>query len=419
MRNGGRRSVHPRSAQASGGLQAPVQRRLRQRGEQTDHRHLHPGGGDEPALALEGIDRVVVETDDEAGEDLQPGGVDPAHRLEQIAAHVLRLAGLAQARLVRRFDADEHPGEVRRAQQRQQLRVAGHVDRGLGSEAEAPAVPALVPGQVAQQRLGALLVPDQVVVDEEHVVHAERAQPIQLAADLLRCLGTRPAPEHDDDVAELAVVRAAARELQADVGVTLEAQQIEARHRRIGQIHGAALPVQGLRAAGLEVAAELRPLVLGLAGDHGIGVPGERLRAQRGITAAGDHVTAARTVPGEQFALARQLHAHAAHADHVGPRIERHPLDVLVDDAHLPLRRTQRRERGQAERRVQGPLAAQHALQRPAEAPEALREARIDEQQAHAPRRLPVRRCWCHVIIPAPAKRRSRAHLGLRAARVN
>ena len=61
-------------------------------------------------------------------------------------------------------------------------------------------------------------VADQVVVDEEDTAHAEAAQLVQLAADLLQALHPRLAAEHHDDVAELAAERAAARELQRGTG---------------------------------------------------------------------------------------------------------------------------------------------------------------------------------------------------------
>ena len=65
---------------------------------------------------------------------------------------------------------------------------------------------------------------------------------------------------------------------------------------------------------------------------------------------------------GVALALARELHAHAAYADDVGFGLERDRLHVLVDDAHVPVRRTQRGERGEAQRRIHRALARQDAL---------------------------------------------------------
>ena len=86
-------------------------------------------------------------------------------------------------------------------------------------------------------------------------------------------------------------------------------------------------------------------------------------------------------VKKQKLLLARRLDAHAADADQVGLRRERQRLNVLVDDADLPVRRTQRRERGEPQRRVERALAAKDAFERPAEAPEALRQRRIDEEE--------------------------------------
>ena len=112
------------------------------------------------------------------------------------------------------------------------------------------------------------------------------------------------------------------------------------------------LLVQRLRDAGLEVLAELRPDVLGLARDHRVGALGVLLRAQRGVAAAGRHEQAATAVVGEQLALALELHAHAADPHQVDIRLQGNRLDILVDDGDLPVRRAQGRERGQSERRV-------------------------------------------------------------------
>lgn len=92
---------------------------------------------------------------------------------------------------------------------------------------------------------------------------------------------------------------------------------------------------------------------------------------------------AAAAVVRQQLALARELHAHAAHADNIGVRRERKRLDVLVDDADLPVRRRQRRQRRQPERRVQRAFAGQDLGQREAKASEALGAAWVDQQQAH------------------------------------
>jgi len=146
-------------------------------------------------------------------------------------AQVLGLAGLLEALLVRRLDADEHPAEIGGAKQLQQLIVRGQIQRHLGAEDEAVVVSLLVIGQVAEQPFGLSLVADQIVVHEKDAMHPSFPQQIQLPADLLRLFGARPPPEHHDDVAELAAIGTAAGELHADAGVLLQRQQVVARWR--------------------------------------------------------------------------------------------------------------------------------------------------------------------------------------------
>src|SRR6202040_1135513 len=94
----------------------------------------------------------------------------------------------------------------------------------------------------------------------------------------------------------------------------------------------------------------------------------------------------------EQLLLTRELHAHATNPDDVDLRFQRDRLDVLVYDLDFPVRRAQRRQRGQAQRRVHGPLVRQNLSKRPLGAPEALRKSRVDQQQAHVNRPFGLRR---------------------------
>ena len=94
-------------------------------------------------------------------------------------------------------------------------------------------------------------------------------------------------------------------------------------------------------------------------------------------------MVAALPVIGEQFALARDLHAHAADADDVGRRVERDLLDVLIDDFDMPVARTKCRDGRQPQRRIDGTLARQDRVDGPPEAPETVRQFRIDQQKTH------------------------------------
>src|SRR5512146_1336011 len=85
-----------------------------------------------------------------------------------------------------------------------------------------------------EQLLGALAIPDEVIVnDEYHVAPALSPQGIQLAHDLRRILGARHSAVHHHDIAEFAVEGASARELHRHGDVVAQAQQVPAwrRHR--------------------------------------------------------------------------------------------------------------------------------------------------------------------------------------------
>ncbi len=109
-----------------------------------------------------------------------------------------------------RLDADEHPSEVRGAEEPQELFVVRQVQRHFGAELEPVVVVLLIASEELEQLLRARLVADEVVVDEQEASRPRDAQPIELEADLLEGLGARLSAEHDDDVAELAAKRASA-----------------------------------------------------------------------------------------------------------------------------------------------------------------------------------------------------------------
>ena len=87
---------------------------------------------------------------------------------------------------------------------------------------------ALAPFDQGRQEivLQELLVSDEIVVHEEDVAApAAGVQAVELGDDLLRGLDAHTVAEQGGDVAEIAVERAAARELDAHAGVSLEVQQ--------------------------------------------------------------------------------------------------------------------------------------------------------------------------------------------------
>ena len=119
--------------------------------------------------------------------------------------------------------------------QLQQFLVLSHVERGFGAEAEFIIMLVLILLEEGEQLLGNRQVSNQIVIHEEDTADLEAAQLVQFATHLLQALNARLSTEHDDDVAELATKRAAARELQRDVAVALELQEVEARRRGVGE----------------------------------------------------------------------------------------------------------------------------------------------------------------------------------------
>ena len=77
-------------------LQATRELRPRKGGEHPDHRHRNRDRGDEVALQVEDLRAVVVESDDEPGEDLEARAGDAAHRLGWVEPQVLELVRLLE-----------------------------------------------------------------------------------------------------------------------------------------------------------------------------------------------------------------------------------------------------------------------------------------------------------------------------------
>jgi hypothetical protein len=100
--------------------------------------------------------------------------------------------------------------------------------------------------------------------------------------------------------------------------------------------------------------------------------------------AAGDDPQPGRLAPGDDPARRLALHDHGADEGAVGPRevLVGEAPDVQVHEPRLPAARQHGRHRQQPQRRQRGALA--HELQRVLEAPERVRELRVDQKDVHA-----------------------------------
>ena len=156
--------------------------------EQPDHRRGDARPLNEVELQLEDLARIAVEADDEAALHLEPGPLDRADLLRQIAAHVLMLLAFLEARRDRRLDPQEHAAKTRPASSgpSSSASSARFTDASVrksicGRRRVAPR------HQRPQKLLHAPLVADEIVVDEKHrPLPARVHQRIELREHLLR-----------------------------------------------------------------------------------------------------------------------------------------------------------------------------------------------------------------------------------------
>src|SRR5262249_32114692 len=141
---------------------------------------------------------------------------------------------------------------------------------------------------------------------------------IQLPLDLGQRLGPRLPAKRDDDVAELTAERAAAGELDRHRLVEVQLKKVVPRDRTFSQLDRSGFAVNGFWSPLLEISAEPRPHVLGLAGDDSVGNARVFPRAQGRIGAANNYMAPAGPEPIANLPLPRILDGHPADADDVG-----------------------------------------------------------------------------------------------------
>jgi len=134
-----------------------------------------------------------------------------------------------------RLDAAEDRDEPRLPHERQHPLVLGDVERRLAGEPQRIPVRALPFDQVGQELERRLLVADEVVVDEVDTGRSSGHDLVELGQHLGRRLEPRILAIERGDVAELARVRAAARELDVSEEVPPDRRQVIGRHREVGQ----------------------------------------------------------------------------------------------------------------------------------------------------------------------------------------
>ena len=359
-----------------------VEGRPRDRLKHSHHRQRDPVVLNEAVLILEDLFVVTVEADDEAGVDVDAGCLDPGELgLERISPHVLKLLRLLERRHPRRLDADEDAAEVRPVEEIEELLVVGQIDARLGRQSERIVILLHPRHDQLEERLGLLLVANEVVIDDEGGVEAGPAEIVELGDQLLRLLHPRLAAVDHDDVAELALEWAPARILHGGRRVAIDFQEVEPRpgdRRHVGRL---LLLVAGHRLDAVgDVVEEARPSRLRLADEPHVAQVGKERLVDRDQRPADDRHRGERGEPLEDLPHPILLDDHPRHANDVetGHRLPVDLLDVLVDedDVVIAAHPGQRRQRARDHR---APLVARVHREGEIEAPIRGLEAGIDE----------------------------------------
>ena len=296
------------------------------------------------------------------------------------------LAGHRKACLIGGFDAEEHRFKAGLRHHPHHLVVGGEVHRGLSGEGEGIAPLDLPFLDRRQQQFGVAFVADEVVVHQEDgAAPAQVVEPLQLGHQLFRTLGAGLTPVQHDDVAELALERAAPRELHAHRVVGVEFEQVKAGDRGARYIRFFAVGAEAARAvAPLDRLDEqgqgdfplIEHLEIGQGNFGGVG-------GGTGEGAAHSHRQAPPLGLGDLRGHVGLLDDHPGDHHQLGPTPLRFGdlAHIAVDQLHLPGLGQQGRHGDQTEGGQQN--LAVHQFEDLLVAPEGLRELGIDEEGAH------------------------------------
>ena len=205
--------------------------------QQADHGRHDTALLDELYLPLEDGRLVVVEPDNKSALHLKPGPLDALYVTNEVPVLILGLFALSQARLVRGFNADKDFIEPGLDHQVHQGFVVGQIDGGLGKEHASGL--GLPPRDQGRQKviLHKLLVPDEIVVHEKDVPPPPQAvQAIEFGDNLRGGFHAHTVAKQGGDIAEVAIERAPARELDGHRGIALEIQQSPQGHGRFPEV---------------------------------------------------------------------------------------------------------------------------------------------------------------------------------------
>ncbi len=238
--------------------------------------------------------------------------------------------------------------------------------------------------------MAAFLLPMKLSSTRKMTRHAEPVLGVDLGDDLRGGLDPRLAAEDDDDVAELALERAAARGLDAAHRVLAKRDEVVARQRDLGHVGLLGLLVPRRVLAARPFLEEPRPGLLGLADEDDVDEAVEPVLGHADPGAADDR----RRCRGRAAPRGSRASGRAGPSCRSGRRCRTTPrasksissmFSSISDD--LMLRRRQPGQHRQRQDRHVRLLAQQG--QAVVESPERGREARVDQADP------------CHVAIPA------------------
>jgi hypothetical protein len=229
--------------------------------------------------------------------------------------------------------------------------------------------------------LAFFLVADEVVIDDEGRMKSSLPEIVEFTDQLFRLLHPRLAAVDDDDVAKLALERAAPRILQGRRGVAADLQLVEPRPGHLRHVGRRRLlvPRIGLQVVG-KLVEKTGPGGLCFPHETHVAESLEKLLLHRHQRATDHREDVGLAEPHQNLPHPFLLDDHSRHADDVVAR-ERRPvdlLDVLIDERHVMLAAEsgERRERARDHR---APLVAGIERERKVEPPVRRFKARVDQ----------------------------------------
>src|SRR5437016_1715963 len=190
-------------------------------------------------LRLEDRGIIVIEAHDHAARDLNARTLNSLDALQHgpfYGPDILIFLRLFEGGFIGGFDADEDGFNVRARHETHQFLVFGEIERRFRKEGKGVPVVLLILNDISEYAFDGLLIPDEIVIDDEHLVHVQPTQTIQFREDLRARLESREPPKGDDDVAKFAGEGTSPGYLQARIEIRVHLQQLEAGRRHTGHI---------------------------------------------------------------------------------------------------------------------------------------------------------------------------------------